>query len=363
MSSFYQAIVGGRIKEQSVKEMDELGLIDETKVDRTKTGSIKGLLPGGVKGWQIAAQDPYAWVNDVLLPALKEHSITDPEDIQSHIATIFQQATAAQMAGIFATQQQRIQKDWNLVHGAKGLEGADVFQSQDPLIAWQGFTEQFKNLLAVAGGPLVPAAAAGLNKMASGIAAFEHATEKHPLEATAAVFGTAGMLSYASLKASLWALRGLGGALFSTGKKGIEDLTGDAAVKAMQAAQLAESAGPSFMGTLLTSAGRYGLGPLGMLLGTTEPANAGEPKWPVPPHYTIDDIQSAVHGGGPVTARVEGDANLNLHVDVSPSPLFDAHVEAIVDNKINAFKGSGFAPATGTTGSLGESMPYSGGAP
>src|SRR5579859_5807505 len=52
MSSFYQAIVGGRIKQQSLKELERLGLIDEDKVVKTKTGSLNGLLPGGVKGWQ-----------------------------------------------------------------------------------------------------------------------------------------------------------------------------------------------------------------------------------------------------------------------------------------------------------------------
>jgi hypothetical protein len=166
MSSFYQAIVGGRIKEQSVKEMEKLGLINEDKVVRTRTGSIKGLLPGGVKGWQLAASDPYAWVNEVLLPALKSHGITSPEEIQGRIATIFQQATAAQMVSIFATQQARIEKDWNLVHGAKGLEAADIFQSKDPFIAWSGVTEQFKNLLAIAGGPLAEPAAKGLNELA-----------------------------------------------------------------------------------------------------------------------------------------------------------------------------------------------------
>ena len=65
------------------------------------------MLPGAVKNWQLAASDPYAWINDVVLPAYKAKGIKDPAAIQAHLGTMFQAATAAQMASIFATDDVR----------------------------------------------------------------------------------------------------------------------------------------------------------------------------------------------------------------------------------------------------------------
>jgi hypothetical protein len=370
MSSFYQAIVGGRIKQQSVKELAALGLINEDRVVRTKTGSIKGLLPGGVKGWQEAASNPYGWVNDVLLPALQAHGIKDKDQIQAVIGTIFQQATAAQMAGIFATQQARIEKDWNLVHGAKGTEAADLFQSKDPFVAWSAVTEQFKNFLAVAGSPLAQPAAKGLNELASGIAALENLAKGHPLAATG---GTAFALAgggLATWKLSSMALRRFfgmvrGGAGAATAA---EDLTAEAAIRAMQAAQLAPLATgmPGWM---------RALGPLSLPFLAAPPAiwAAGKAQQ----YFGDVDVGqrsgNAVPGVGwfpnvaPVdkSPEVKGSADLNVSVQVEPSDSFLARIEAIVRNAISGLSVNGAEPGSGvgTAGSTGLSMPPASPAP
>jgi hypothetical protein len=382
MSSFYQAIVGGRIKEQSVKEMEKLGLINEDKVVRTKTGSIKGLLPGGVVGADLAASDPYAWVNEKLLPALKSHGITSQEDIQATIATIFQQGTAAQMAGIFATQQARIEKDWNLVHGAKGLEAADTFQSKDPYIAWAGMTEQFKNLLAIAGGPLAQPAADGLNAIASGIVALEKAATDHPeLAATSLLGGAAGGTV-------------LSGYLGYRGLKGILNRFGRGAPAAAEDAALAAE-GPSFLGTVLAGTrfgapaflsdsmmrdgAIYGGGPelldaarhhrlrsyfnsqFGIPdsgVGTPPEAapmfKAGIPMgaWAPASSYAAAQIPAP---------EVKGSADLRVDVQVEPSDSFISRIVQAIRNEINVFGNSASPGAgVGTAGSTGLSMPEAG---
>jgi hypothetical protein len=65
-------------------------------------------------------------------------------------------------------------------------------------------------------------------------------------------------------------------------------------------------------------------------------------------HFNYSDV--------PVKAQVEGNATLDVRVAVDPSPDFLAKVDQRVDNAINAFRSSG-APSTGTTGSIGRSMP------
>jgi hypothetical protein len=380
MSSFYQAIVGGRIKEQSVKEMEKLGLINEDKVVRTKTGSIKGLLPGGVVGADLAASDPYAWVNEKLLPGLKSHGITSQEDIQATIATIFQQGTAAQMASLFATQQARIEKDWNLVHGAKGLEAADTFQAKDPFIAWAGMTEQFKNLLAIAGGPLAQPAADGLNAIASGIVALEKAATDHPdLAATSLLGGAAGGTV-------------LSGYLGYRGLKGVLNRFGRGAPAAAEEAALAAE-GPSFLGTVLAGTrfgapgavgdnmmrggAIYGGGPelldaarnhklrsyFNSQFGIGEPDGAAPavPMFPASVPMGSWAPASSYAAAQVPAPEVKGSADLNVNVQVEPSDSFIGRIVQAIRNEINVF-GNGASPGAGvgTAGSTGLSMPEAG---
>jgi hypothetical protein len=379
MSSFYQAIVGGRIKEQSVKEMEKLGLINEDKVVRTKTGSIKGLLPGGVVGADLAASDPYAWVNERLLPALKAHGITSPEDIQATIATIFQQGTAAQMAGIFATQQSRVKKDWDRVHEAKGLEAADIFQSNDPGIVWAGMTEQFKNLLAAAGSPLVQPAVDGMHAIASGIVALENAAHDHPVAGTLGLSGA----TLGGTALSAWLLR-----------RGIQGAgnwwRGGAPAAAEDAALAAE--GPSFLGSVIAGT-RFGAPGAflsdnmmrdGAIYGDGKealdalrhhrlrsyfnsqfdlPDSAAAP--PSKP-WVASGIPDFGAGGAALAAtapapEVKGSADLRVDVQVEPSDSFISRIVQALRNEINVFGGSpGAGAGVGTAGSTGLSMPEAG---
>ncbi len=383
LSSFYQAIVGGRIKEQSVKAMAQLGLVNMDKVVRTKTGSIKGLMPGGVKGWQIAAHDPYAWVNEILLPTLQKHGITDKDAIQARIGTIFQQATAAQLVSIFATQQARIKKDWALVGGAKGLDAADLYMGSDPFVAWSGVTEQFKNFLRAAGDPMIGPATAGLNKLSDAIVGMEKAASKHPYTAAGALVAATTGLGAASAAASIWALRGIlgtGKTLLNAGGTAVEALTGEAAAKAALRAT-AESLFRAPAATNVVSHSLLG----GAFASLMLPASVGEGSYELGRFATDQafqhpDIYKPLAEGGmlgalapegyveaaalannqsrePVTAEVKGDANLNVNVQVEPSPDFITRITTMFQNEINAFRNSGGTPATGTAGSTGRSMP------
>jgi len=380
MSSFYQAIVGGRIKEQSVKEMEKLGLINEDKVVRTKTGSIKGLLPGGVKGADLAASDPYAWVNERLLPALTKHGITKPDEIQAVLATIFQQGTAAQMAAIFATQQARIEKDWNLVHGAKGLDAADTFQSKDPFIAWAGVTEQFKNLLAIAGGPLAPAAAGGMHAIADAIVALEKAAGEHP------VAGAAGLVGATAIGAGVsgWLLRkgiqGIGG-MFGLG--------GGAGAGAEAAAAVAS--GPTVMGTIgagMVRGGVYGGGFAALDamkrdhdhslrsylrstfgIGETDEDKMAPASWETHSPSIYDTLRDRAYAKPPENEKglaalsspaPEVKASADVKVQIEPSDSFISRIVQSVREEISRFGLSSYNAGIGTAGSTGLSMPEAG---
>jgi len=201
MSTFYGTLIGGKMKDVAAKRFVELGLADPSKILRTKTGAVKGLMPNGIATGRLAAENPYAWVNQVLLPALAAHGITDPKEIQDQIAALFKDSTAAQMVSVLATQQSRIEKDRALIKGAKGSEAAELFQQRDPYVAFKSVTEQFGNLLQAAGSPLAEPAAAALNHIAGGLNALTEAAREHPVAASGGLLGTlaaGGAVSYQS---------------------------------------------------------------------------------------------------------------------------------------------------------------------
>jgi DNA-binding CsgD family transcriptional regulator len=399
LSSFHTQFVGGKMSNKAVEMLDQYDMIDKSKVIKTKTGNVKGVLPGGIIGGEYlkpGQEDPYAWVNKVLLPQLAKKGVTDPAQIQEVIAAMASQTTTAQMMGIFATQQKRIEKDWELSHGAEGKSAAERFQRDDPKIIRKSIDSQIDNLLGNTAEKLLPATNAGMNWMASGLNWMSEHAEKHPGHTAAGgawgaalsgALGADGAMSVGSRLlgkgGSSWLLSKVVGAMapmlaitqlasdsvtdedierlkrYEAGPRsrfdslkaiddsekaaeiyGHDDPVYDAQLKAMNDAKRAK------IESELTDLGFAGPGVPGRGL------YAGQ--------YSIDDIRKATGiggaGGEPVKAEVVGEATLKTEVTVSPSPDFLTRIEQTVQNAINAFRSSG-GPATGSAGSTGRSMP------
>jgi hypothetical protein len=180
LSSFYTQFVGWEMSNKALEQALKYGLItDESKVIKTSTGNVKGVLPGAFAGQQYlqpGKTDPYGWVNDVLLPKLAAKGVTDPAQIQEVIAALASQQTTAQMMSIFATQQARIKKDAELIAHAKGGAAAEDFQQNDPKVIAKSIGAQLDNTLANTTAPMMPAVNQGMNWLASGLAyTAEHA--------------------------------------------------------------------------------------------------------------------------------------------------------------------------------------------
>jgi hypothetical protein len=217
LQGFFQTLVGGQMKDVAAKELDRLGLLDPGKVIKTKTGAVKGVSPGGVVQSNLAASDPYRWMNEVFLPALTKAKITDPEDVSNEIAAVFRRGNVAQLAGILLSQKSRIEKDAARIEGAQGLEASDTFLQKDPFMAWKGVTEQFNNLLSVAAGPLMQPAADAMNAIAGALSALAAVAVDHPMAASAGLLTAVGAGATASFLAGRAALHGVGAAMGLTG--------------------------------------------------------------------------------------------------------------------------------------------------
>ena len=400
LSSFYTQFVGGKMSNKAVESLQEYGLIDPDKVIKTSTGNVKGVKPGGIVGQeylQPGATDPYAWVNNVLIPALAKKGVTDPSKIQEVIAAMASQQTTAQMMSIFATQQSRIEKDKSLIAGAEGMSAADKFLAHDPKVAAKAIGAQIDNVLANTTEPMMPAATQGMNWMASGAAWMaQHAKERPGHTAAGGAWGTAlaGALGFDGAMSFGRNILGKGGGSFLLSKAvaamapmlAITQLASDSVtdddierlkryeagprsrfdqLKAIddseKAAEIYGHDDPVYDAQLraMNEAKRAKIESELTDLGFAGPGVPGRGLYAG--QYSIDDIRKATGigggaGGEPVKAEVVGNATLETTVTVSPSADFLTRVEQKVTNAINAFRSSG-APAAGSSGSTGRSMP------
>ncbi|MDX3970659.1 MAG: hypothetical protein QHD01_29265 [Bradyrhizobium sp.] len=401
LSSFYTQFVGGKMSNKALEQLQQYGLItDMSKVIKTSTGNVKGVLPGAIAGQeylQPGATDPYAWVNKVLIPALAKKGVTDPAQIQEVIAAMASQQTTAQMMSIFATQQARIEKDKHLVEGAKGTDAAELFQKNDPKVIAKSIGAQLDNTLANTTAPAMPAVNQGMNWLASGLAYTAEHAKTRPGDIVAGggwLAAMMGALGVDSLGKTAEFFTGKGGSLGWS--KAVASMAPMLALTQIADAVLDDDdinrlkryeAGPRYRLDQLRelddkeeAAGIYGdpefeayvkaqttgkraalekeLEGFGYNPAVTQGRYGGQGA----PNWTLDDIRKATGIGGngeAVKAEVVGEATLKTEVTVSPSPDFLTRVQQTVQNGINAFRASG-GPATGSAGSTGRSMPEAG---
>jgi hypothetical protein len=415
LSSFHTQFVGGKMSNKAVEMLDDLGLIDKDKIIKTSTGNVKGVKPGGIIGGGYLTpgqEDPYLWVNKVLIPAMQKKGMTSEQindamkgisgpqlpkgaKEQEVIAAAASQQTTAQMMGIFATQQARIEKDKHLVENAEGASAAERFQRDDPKVIRKSIEAQVDNLLGNTANPFQPGVNTGMNWLASGLSYMSERAKKDPLRSGAEIAFGAGAVSAMSADATMATLGkvfGTGGGSFGltrltamlapildiatrsdimppteTGKR----LAGMHADKFDALADIADSeraaaiygdSDPTYLAQLkaMNDAKRAKIESELTDLGYAGPGVPGRGMYAG--QYSIADIQRATGIGGsaePVKAEVVGNATLETTVKVEPSPDFLTRIEQTVHNAINAFRSSG-GPATGSAGSTGQSMPEAG---
>lgn len=406
LSSFYTQFVGGKMSNKAVAQLEQYGMLDPSKVIKTSTGNVKGVLPGGIIGseyLQPGKTDPYQWVNKVLLPHLASKGVTDPAQIQEVIAAMASQQTAAQMMAIFATQQKRIDKDAALVKGAMGIDAADKYLSSDPKVLKSAIESQFDNMLGNTAKPFMPAVTGGMNWLASGLSYMSEQATKNPVRSAAGIGWIGTLLAAAGIDSASSAL-GSAGSLFrgegaaagmrfpltkltamlapildiATRSDIMTDLPVPDSVKRARALhpQIGELSSLDAKQAALDSnwvrgplydAGKSRIASRRAEL-ESELAALGYGPASLPGRGMVgssptllDDIRAATGGGSkePVKAEVVGSATLETVVKVEPSPDFLARITQTVNNGINAFKNSG-GPSTGTAGSTGRSMPEAG---
>lgn len=207
-----QMVTGGILPQRIVADLQRFGLIDMSKVTKTRTGVRVG--PGGIRGSERFMADPFGWFTEVFMPALEKGGVRTQKEFLEWIGRLFGRQTAQRLGAEFYQGLQQIMRDKHLIAQAlTGGAGWEEIQKR-PDIAFKALHASLENLLTALGAPAVPVAAKAALTLARGINALAGVAERHPDLAKTLTLMTAG------LGAGLVAIGGLAVAIAAIGAVG-----------------------------------------------------------------------------------------------------------------------------------------------
>ncbi len=271
LTSMYRALVGGRMDKRSLAVWKKLGLADTSHADiGTDTAMLN---PASIKGSALFKSNPFRYVQEVLLPALRAHGIVTQQDQSAAIDQLFSNRNAARIANILGTQGPRIMKDFDLISGAGSTSAYAQMMRNDPEMGYRALGSQWENLKVSLGKTLVPVLIPFLRGMTTALNSAATFAARHPTLTQGL------MLTFTGL--SMLATLGGGLMLASAGLKlaglGLTTLTGLplAAAAAGLGTLTAAIAGVVGVGVAVANADRIGASrwnPLNLISDGTEAA-------------------------------------------------------------------------------------------
>lgn len=123
MMSAYQNLYQGRTTQRAAANLDKFSLIgDYSKVKHNKTGDLSYLDIGAIKGADLFKKDQFAWMEQVLVPALNAKGITKEGDVIDAIGSVFSNRTASNLFAQMYMQRDQIHKNAKLNEGAFNID-------------------------------------------------------------------------------------------------------------------------------------------------------------------------------------------------------------------------------------------------
>lgn len=156
LMSAYAAVVQGSVPQKALGVWSELGLLDPTKVVRTSTGMTRGLKPGGIVGSDQFIENPYAWVQTTLRPALLKAGYDTEKEQRQVMGYLFPNRTAGAVMSTMLFQNRAIERDRRMIGIAQGMGAYDSLMKNDPRAADAALLAQWKNLMTVIGFEVLP---------------------------------------------------------------------------------------------------------------------------------------------------------------------------------------------------------------
>jgi hypothetical protein len=185
MQNTWTGTILGKAKNKiSTEAWMKLGLLDPKQVVYNKVGPV-GWRPGAIKGTNLAMQDPLAWSEQVLIPAMKAHGVNtaDQLSLQKMLMPLFRDRNANRLANALTYDQDRMRlhKDEVQINKVPGSNAAYMQALRnDPKMAWAATAASLKNLETVLGRVASPQVATALMHVANGINMLAGVFDRHP---------------------------------------------------------------------------------------------------------------------------------------------------------------------------------------
>lgn len=146
--SMSRAVVDNVMTPQAMNNWDALGMYALGTL-KTGKGGKKTVVPNGhMLGYDVFQSNPYQFMQDYLLPHMKEHGIDigNRKQVVAALGGLFGNRVANAIATILATQQAQIQKDQDNIRKATGTSGLDFLMNADPTMRMHVFAASLKEL-------------------------------------------------------------------------------------------------------------------------------------------------------------------------------------------------------------------------
>lgn len=193
LMSAYNNLAQGRSTVRAAKELMRLGLVDPSMVEYTKIGTIKQMRPGALKDTAGFGANPYQWMQDVLLPAMRAKGITSEQGVLQEMGVLFGNRTASSLFSLMFLQQEKIAKNMKLSQNAMGTDDLVKLARSSPQGAEMALGKAWENLKIASGEALIPIVIPALNKLADAIRAVGLWAYRHPRMFDALIYGFAGL--------------------------------------------------------------------------------------------------------------------------------------------------------------------------
>ncbi|QEL18713.1 phage tail tape measure protein [Limnoglobus roseus] len=205
--SAYNNLAQGRATVRAAREMMKLGILNPRMVEYNKIGEVKSIHPGALKGMDQFASDPFRWMQEVFIPAMKAKGITSESAILNEMGSIFGNRTASNLFSLMFLQQDKIEKNMAISKGAMDTQQLFKLAMTTPGGADKALGAAWDNLKTAAGNSLIPIIIPALNKLAEVLRAVGQFVYQHPRVFDTIIYGFAGLSAALLFSGSLLTLK------------------------------------------------------------------------------------------------------------------------------------------------------------
>ncbi len=141
--------------------LNDIGMLDSSKVHQIAGSDKLKMDPGAMKGWQLAMRDPYEWVQKVLMPHMTAAYGDDKEKVAAAMAKFGRNRNVIRMLTMMSDPGfiEQIEKDVGQWSQASGIDKAyGDAMSRNPAMIKKAFGDQYESMMQSIGAPMMQAA-------------------------------------------------------------------------------------------------------------------------------------------------------------------------------------------------------------